>query len=49
MWLYLLIGYFLIGLNSGINHLSSGRVGAKGPFATILAFIFLWPVLIVLK
>lgn len=49
MWLYLLIGYCLLGLFIGINHLSSGKVGAKGPLVTITAFIFLWPLLIIAK
>ncbi len=41
MCLYLLIDYFLIGLITGITHLMNGRVGAKGPFATISSFIFM--------
>lgn len=49
MWLYLLIGYLLFGLFIGINHLSSGKVGAKGPLVTIIAFVFLWPLLIIVK
>ncbi len=44
MWLYLLIGYCAIGFIVGINHLSSGKVGAKGPLATLVASILLWPI-----
>ena len=49
MWLYLLIGYFVLGFVIGINHLSSGKVGAKGPLLTIVTFVFLWPLLIGIK
>jgi hypothetical protein len=49
MWLYLLIAYFVIGLIVGINHLSSGKVGAKGPLATLVASILLWPLFMLVK
>jgi len=37
--------YLVIGFFKGTGHLNSGRVGAWGPWATILAFTFLWPIL----
>jgi len=45
MWIYLLIGYFVIGFFMGMNHLSSGRVGAKGPLATLVAHVVAWPLI----
>lgn len=49
MWIYLFIGYCVIGFVVGINYLSSGNVGAKGPLATLAASIFLWPLFLLVK
>ena len=49
MWIYLLIGYCVIGFVVGINHLYSGKVGAKGPLITLAASIFLWPLFLTVK
>jgi len=49
MWLYLFIGYCVIGFIVGINHLSSGKVGAKGQLATLAASILLWPIFLANK
>lgn len=49
MWIYLLIGYFVIGFLLGINNLSSGKVGTAGPLATIAAHVLLWPLFLFIK
>ncbi len=49
MWLYLSIGYCVIGFIIGINHLSNGKVGAGGPLVTIAASILLWPLFVAIK
>ena len=49
MWIYLIIGYCVIGLIIGIKHLSSGKVGAAGPLVTFIASIFLWPLFLVFR
>jgi|MTBAKSStandDraft_1061840.scaffolds.fasta_scaffold133446_1 hypothetical protein len=49
MLFYLIIGYFVIGFIVGVNHLSNGKVGAKGPIATLAASIFLWPLFLLIK
>ncbi len=36
--------YFGVGMILAIGHLSSGKVGAAGPFVTLLATTLLWPV-----
>ena len=49
MWEYLLIGYLVIGFFMGASHLSSGRVGSKGPVPTLLAHIMAWPVILLAR
>jgi hypothetical protein len=49
MWIYLFIGYCVIGFIVGIKHLSSGKVGAKGPLITLAASILLWPLFLANK
>jgi hypothetical protein len=49
MWLYLSIGYCVIGFIIGINHLSNGKVGAGGQLVTIAASILLWPLFVAIK
>lgn len=47
--MYLIIGYFVIGLFIGINHLSSGKVGEIGPMGTLIAHVLLWPLLLLIR
>jgi len=49
MLLYIFLSYCVIGFIVGINHLSSGKVGAKGPLATLATSAFLWPIFLVNK
>lgn len=49
MLIYLFIGYCVIGFIVRIKHLSSGGVGAKGPFVTLVAAILLWPLFLAVR
>lgn len=49
MWIYIVIGYCVVGFILGIKHLSSGMVGAKGPMVTLLAHVLIWPLLKIMK
>jgi hypothetical protein len=49
MLLYIFISYCVIGFIVGINHLSSGKVGAKGPLITLAASVLLWPIFLANK
>ena len=49
MLIYFFIGYCVIGFIVGIKHLSGGRVGAKGPFVTLVSAIVLWPLFLAVR
>jgi len=49
MLMYLVLGYLVIGFFVGLSHLSTGKVGSSGPFATLLAHILLWPLMLAIK
>ena len=39
-------GYILVGVIRAIFHISSGRVGTKGPISTFIFVTLLWPMLL---
>jgi uncharacterized membrane protein (DUF2068 family) len=41
--LWMVVIYLAIGLFKAIRHLGSGKVGAWGPFATLVATMLFWP------
>lgn len=48
MFLTLVFCYLAIGFFIGVSNVSKGRVGASGPFLTIVAAVFLWPLVLMM-
>lgn len=42
---WVLVIYVAIGAMKALNHLGTGRCGAKGPGATFVAITLFWPLI----